>query len=198
MTNLYRTRVAWSGFPGAPGVSTFYGLVSGALVTTLHAFYASLVTAIPAGVSMQVIESGDVIEDTTGMLTGAWSTTPVTNCVGSAAGVWAAPVGFQVAWLTDTILDGSRLEGRTYFVPSGGGIFQTDGTVDDAVRSSLDGHAATFVAAAAGDLVVWHRPRAARAADGSRPAVTARAGGHGLVTHESVRDRAVVLTSRRG
>jgi hypothetical protein len=148
-------------------------------------------------VNLQVESAGDILEDTTGVITGAWTATPVLPVVGTGAALHAAPVGASVAWLTSTILDGHRLKGRTYLVPLGSDCFAGDGTLDGPRMANIAAAAVTFVAAEAGDLVVWHRPRIATAATAYHPAVTARAGGHGLVTGSSVADVAAVLTSRR-
>lgn len=198
MTVLTRHRVGWTGFPGGPGVSTFYGLGDGAAMTTfLHTFFLALASYIPNDVTIQVESSGDLIEDTTGELTGTWTADAADsiNCLSSA--VYAAPAGLGVTWTTDTVLDGHRLRGRTFIVPLEASAYQTDGTLDGTVRGAFIAAAETFVAGAVGDFVIWHRPRIAAAATPYHPAVTARAGGHGLVTASSVRDKAVVLRSRR-
>jgi len=197
MTDLYRIRAAWTGFPGAPGVSTFYGLTSGTSLSDLRAFFLAIATQLPADVTVQVENTGDVIEDTTGALTGAWSDAPVLPVTGSAPPPYAAPTGVMLKWATTTIVDGHRLKGRTFLVPSAGGVFDIDGSINSASMAVLNGAATVLGAAVLGNIVIWHRPRAARPADGSRPAVTARAGGHGLITACSVPDEAVVLRSRR-
>ena len=197
MTALYRIRAAWTGFPGAPGVSTFYGLTSGTSLADLRAFFLSMAPSLPADVTIQVENTGDIIEDTTGALTGAWTDDPVLPVTGSAPPPYAAPVGVMLKWATDTIVDGHRLRGRTFLVPCAGGVFDDDGSINDADFTLFNGYATVLGAAVIGNIVVWHRPRVARAADGSRPAVTARAGSHGLITACSVPDEAVVLRSRR-
>jgi|SRR5665647_825412 len=197
MVDLYRTRAVWTGFPGGPGISTFYGLVSGALVPNLHQLFVDLYTELPNDVSVQVQEFGDVIDDATGALTGAWSTTPVLPCTFNGGVPYTAPAGFLAHWLTTTILDGHRLRGSTFFVPGGGSIYDTDGSISATHLTAIKAACATFFAAASGDLAVWHRPRAAAPATAYHPAVTARAGGHGIVTGYSVPDKSVVLRSRR-
>lgn len=176
-------------------MSTFYSLVDGGLIAPLRAFFLSLVTAIPEDVSIQVESAGDAIEDTTGDLTGDWSDTPVLPVDGTVTGPYAAPAGMLVDWLTGTILDGHRVKGRTFIVPSVS--FDTDGSVLDATRTAFQANADTFIAAASGNLAVWHRPRAAKAAEGTHKAITAHAGGHAVVTSAKWSDQVVVLRSRR-
>jgi len=197
MTDLYRVRAVWSGFPGGPGVTTMYGLVGVPMVPNLRAFFLALASLFPVDVSILVGSNGDVIDDASGELTGAWTTTPVLPVVGTANTFYAAPAGAEVQWNTTTILDGHRLRGRTFLVPLAASAYQSDGTISPAAVTIIQNAANTFFGASSGDLVVWHRPVVARPADGSRPAVTARAGGHGLVTGTVAVDKTVVLRSRR-
>lgn len=197
MTDLYRVRAVWTGFPGGPGITTLFGLVGVPMVPSLRAFFLSLAGALPNDVTIQVQDGGDIIQDTTGDLVGAWTAAPVLPVTGSSGLPYAAPVGAEVVWNTTTIVDGHRLKGRTFLVPMSTALYDTDGTINATFLGSMQSTADTFFAAASGDLVVWHRPRKARAADGSRPAVTARAGGHGVVTGTVVADKAVILRSRR-
>ena len=74
-----------------------------------------------------------------------------------------------------------------------------------AINGSLQGLKAASLAAAAAQLVieqnasfvVWHRPRKAKAATLTRPALTAHVGSNALVTGSSVPTLAAVLRSRR-
>jgi len=62
MTILTRHRVAWSGTPGGPGVSTFYGLGDGAAMTlALHTFLTAIAPLLPADVRLQIASEGDLI-----------------------------------------------------------------------------------------------------------------------------------------
>jgi hypothetical protein len=197
MSNIHRLRVALTGFPGAPGVATFYALSGSDLVAPLHDLWLSLAQFMPADVAIDVQATGDVIEDTTGELVGTWSGTGEAIIPGVATGVYAAPVGVCLTWITAAIVDSHHLKGRTFVVPTVGIMFDTDGTVSTENLSYLRTAVNDFVAATGGNQVVWHRPRAAKPADGSRPAITARVGGHSAVTDAAVKDMAVVLRSRR-
>lgn len=197
MVDLYRIRAAWSGFPGGPGVSTFYSLGSVSSVPAIRAMFLALAPEIPPVVTIQVEEAGDIVDSVTGTLTGAWSVAPVLGVVGSGVAGYSAPSGFQISWLTSTIVDSHRLKGRTFIVPCGTNVYDLDGTLAPAHRAAIAATAATALAALSGDLVVWHRPRIAAAATAWHPAVTARDGSHGVVTAVSVPDEAVVLRSRR-
>src|SRR5665811_735556 len=124
MTNINRMRATWTGFTGGPGVSTFYGLVSGASLPDLRAFFLAIAPMLPSTVTIQVEDYGDVIEDTTGALVGSWTDSPVLPVVGSDPTQYPAPAGCVVNWLTSTVLDGHRARGRTFIVPLGGAQYQ--------------------------------------------------------------------------
>lgn len=197
MTTLFRTRMDWTGFSGAPGVSTLYSVIDSGLVVPLRALMASMAPHFTTNISTLVESSGDSIESTTGALVGAWSEAPVLPVVGTDTGKYAAPVGFCVNWNTTTILDGSRIGGRTFFVPAAAANFDTNGTLQDTSRAEVVASVQTFFNAVVGNLAVWHRPYAGRVASPGVPARAAHPGGHGLVTGFSVPDKAIVLRSRR-
>lgn len=197
MTAIHRIRVALTGFIGAPGVNTFYALDAPALVEPLHAYYAAIISAFPDDVHVQIEGSGDILTDTTGVLTGAWGPNETAPLVGTSSGNYLAPAGWCVNWLTNDILDGKHVKGRTFHVPAAADIGSTNGTLNDLSIPTLSDAANALTVASAGNMVVWHRPRLAQAADGSRKAVTARDGGHAIVLGAQVRDKIAVLRSRR-
>jgi len=174
-----------------------YSIDTVTLPASVHNFWDALKGSLPTDFHAQVEGAGDIIEDTTGELTGAWTGVQPLQVVGLVGGSYAAPVGLVVDWLTSTILDGKRVRGKTFVVPVGGSSFESDGSPDAGTIATFQAAGAALIAAEGGLLCVWHRPRVARPADGSRPAVTARAGGHAEVTSCSVPNLAAVLRSRR-
>lgn len=198
MTALRRVRSVFSGFPGGPGISTHYFLDTDTAVEGLRVMWEALNDVLPTDVTIQVENVGDEIESTTGELLGTWPASDVVLPVsGDGVGVYAAPVGSVIDWLTDTVLDGHRVRGRTFVVPLVGSAFEANGSINSTALGQITTAASNFQAGQISSFVIWHRPRAARAADGSRPAVTARVGGHALVTSVRVPDKAAVLRSRR-
>ena len=197
MTTLNRVRVQGYGYPGGPGVSTFYFLDTTTACDSLYTLFNGFQGATPNSVNYLVESAGDQIEDTTGELVGAWSATPesIVDCSNTSS--YQGPTGVLLKWHTDTILDGHRVSGQTFMVPIAAGVFDNTGHVGSSDLAGFAGYASAFVIAQDASFVIWHRPRAAKAADGSRPAVTARVGGHGLVTRSSVSTKAAVLRSRR-
>lgn len=198
MTNIYRVRVIWNGIPTGNGVATYYaGDPPITFLLNLRAFYEAIKASLPASVNITAETQGDIIDDTNGALTGGWSGAAFEQVNGTDTAPYPAPAGAVVTWTSDGLPWGYRVRGRTYLVPLGGGAFGPNGTLDDTKVGQMRTAAATLVGAAAGNMKIWNRPRKARAADGSRPAVTARDGSSWDVVSSGVKDRVAVLTSRR-
>jgi hypothetical protein len=197
MTHLYRYRTELTGFLGGPGIATHFFLDNETAEASLHTFWTAVSHAMPDIVRISVASSGDVIEDTTGELVGAWAGDANEVISGLTSGSFAAPAGACVRWDTSTILDGKRLRGRTFIIPWAGNGFDANGTLAATPLGTTEAAALELIIEQAESMVIWHRPFAGRAAVGSRPARAAHAGGHGLVTASSVPDKVVVLRSRR-
>lgn len=197
MTALSRVRVSLLGFPGAPGVMTFACTNPDAFIVPLNAWIVRIRNFVPNIVSMQVESSGDVFESTTGQISGTWARGVQPVVTGLATGAYAAPAGGVCEWLTDIHLSGRRLRGRTFVVPMATNAFDLGGSIEAAALLELRAASAEFVTGSAGSFNIWQRPRLARAANGTFPAVAARGGGNGVVTSSRVPDKAVVLRSRR-
>ena len=184
MTELYRVRTDWTGLAGLPGVTTMYFLDVVTAVASVDTFFAGLVSLFPEGLHLQVENSGDIIEDSTGDLTGAWSADTVSAHTGGSSEAYAAPAGAVVDWMTDTIAHSRRLRGRSFLVPITAGRFQDDGTLSTITKTLIQDSANTLIAAQSTSFVVWHRG-------------TGTDGTNGLVTSARVPDMAAVLRSRR-
>lgn len=206
MTTLYRIRTVWSGFPGAPGYTNLYfgttdPLLAGAGIaaSAVRTFWNSLAGMIPNGASLQVEAAVAEIEDYSGEQVGELQVTPAPAVVtGTSSGAYTAPSGAVITWGTGAYRFGRKVKGRTYIVPLGAGSYDATGTLESSHQSGLQAAAAALVGSAA-HLVVYSRPRAAKAAeriDGS-DAVDARVGASTGVTSATVADRAAVLRSRR-
>jgi hypothetical protein len=189
MANMRRYNVAWQNWPGAPGVSVFYSDTSVDISTftdALRAFYNSLVSLLPAALTIQVPAAGDIISDTDGSITGAWSDgTPVTVVTGTGAGAYAGNAGAVVHWLTDGVINGRRLRGRTFIVPLVSTAYDTAGSLGTGAITTLTNAATTLEAAVGPSMLIWHRPKAPAAGSSSN------------VTSTRIPDLAVSLRSRR-
>lgn len=184
MTELYRLRTTLTGFPGGPGVATMFFLDVATAVSSVHSFWTTVKAGMPSDVNLQVENTGDIIEDTTGALTGAWGATAVSSLSGVGTGPYSAPSGACITWLTDTITDRKRLRGRTFVVPLAGDMYQSDGSLASGTLSNLQGAADDLIAAQSASFVIWHRG-------------TGTDGSNGLVTAARVADKAAILRSRR-
>ena len=197
MTNLLRLRTVLTGFPGGPGVATMYFLDASTAVESVSKFWTTIAPAMPNDVHIAPERSGDTIEDTTGALTGSWLGGVVTPSSGGGAGIYAAPVGALVTWLTTTVLDRKRVRGRTFIVPCNSTIFETNGAIALGARQVFEAAAAQLIVEQSASFVIWHRPFKGSVATPTRPARPAHGGGHGLVTSMRVPTKATVLRSRR-
>jgi hypothetical protein len=192
MTVIQRVRITWTGFVGGPGVSVFYFSETAIPNSGLRTFFNGVSTYLPNVVTINFPQAGDKIEDTTGVITGAWSagpTTPVTGQVASAA--YSGTSGACVDWLTGSVVAGRRPMGRTFLVPLAGSAYQNDGTILEAARTSLTSDAVNLVAAFTPNFLVWSRPL--KDEDGA----VIRAGTSSPVIGARIPDKAVVLRSRR-
>lgn len=197
MTQLNRIRVALTGFPGAPGVATFYSLNTNTVTESLHTLWTSLAGYMPSNVTITVASSGDIIDSTNGNLVGTWNHAPTAPIQGTKLGVYAAPVGLMIRWDTDVIADSHRVRGRTFVVPIAAEKFAVDGSLDNPVAGEITGAAEAYIFEQSLDFVIWHRPYAGRAATATLPAKAAHLGSHALVKRGTCPDKVVVLRSRR-
>lgn len=204
MTALYRSRTTFSGLSGGPGVATMYFLDTDNMTENLQALWTGLKGVLPIGVTIQVENVGDIIESTTGALTGAWGGTVQSALTGASNQPYPAPAGYCINWLTGTILDGHRLRGRTFVVPVTSAFYQDNGTILDSAVADGNAAVTTFIIAESSSLVIWHRPFdgtpavPASGTKAAKPARPAHLGGHGLVTGGFIRDKVAILRSRRG
>lgn len=197
-TSINQVRVAWSGFVGGPGISTFY--FDGASVppaAALRTFFASMAGAMPPAVSISVPAAGQGISPTDGTLDGSWSVgTAPAAVAGSGAGAYNSAQGMEIVWNTDEIADGHQIKGRTFFVPTAAGIFGTDGLLAPSLVTSTQS-AGGILLAGTPKMAIWHRPKRGPKPSGGGPAPIVRPGSWAKVTSCTVPRKAVVLTSRR-
>lgn len=197
-----RVRVEWSGFPGGPGVSTFYVTDGTAAVGPLSTFFGAIRTAIPTDVSINIPALGDKIDPITGLVTGSWAGGTPTPTTGGGVGAYSAPAGAMIKWLTGGIARGHRVKGRTFLVPLLGGMFAADGTLGPDTVIMLQNAATALVSSLATNQFIWSRPALATPqwTDVHGKVHLARAAHVGsvyVVTAGQAVDKSVVLRSRR-
>jgi len=193
MTSLNRLVVAWSG-PQVVGLAVnvlhFSASDNSAPpVAAVRTAFQGLAPYLPTGVTISFPTSGDVIDDTTGHLTGVWSAAATGNVVGSAPAAAPAGVGACIGLTTGGIVNGKkgprRLRGRMFIVPLSNNAYDINGLLVTGAVSLLT----TFGTAmqASGPLAVWHRPTTPGGSDGNS---------YGVISTK-VRNKVAYLSSRR-
>jgi hypothetical protein len=163
--------VVWSTGIGGAGVSVFYSPFGVDMTTELATFFNAIKSNFPNAVTWDIPGSGDVIDETTGLITGAWTAgTAATITATGGTGSYVAGTGAFVRWQTNGIVNGRRVRGRTFLDPLVVGAFDANGTIATAALGGLQ-PAATALAAS-GKMLIWHRPTPG-GADGSTHAVVA-------------------------
>lgn len=195
MAALNRVRVAWSNWPGAPGVSTFYLSPATTNLAPLKAFFDTVKTLTPNGLTTDVPNTGDIIDTGTGHITGAWTGSGGgTSISGVTASGYSAVSGALVRWITDGLLNGRRLVGRTYLVPLAGLTQATDGSLQTTTQATLVAAGSTLITAYGTSLRVYGPPRDAGTL---KPDDPGKAALDASVIACQVPDMAAVMRSRR-
>lgn len=194
---IARLRVELLGSPiVGPGLMTFYTRnLTNTLPGAVKTFLTSIAAALAPGINCVVPNGGDTIDEATGQLVGTWSSSGGGTVASTGSGPFTLGSGCRVEWYTGTILDGSRVRGRTYIVPITNGNFGTDGRLLTSPAGTIKSAADALVTAGGGDLVIWRRPR--KASTGPSGPISARAGSAAPVTSTAVPTVPTALRSRR-
>ncbi len=183
---LNRVRITLTGFSGLPGIATFYFGSSTTDMSALRTFWVAASAVFPTGMSSQIANTGDQINEDSGIIQGAWSGPAQTAIPGSGgAGGVSSAEGVMCRYTTPQVVDGRRPVGKTFLVPCVTSVFTTAGQIATTTQSSIQSALTALIAAYAGEMKIWHRPKA----------------GHGgvgcTITAGSVLGKQVVLRSRR-
>jgi hypothetical protein len=155
------------------------------MTVELATFFSAIKALFPSAVSWNVPSSGDVIDEVSGLITGAWLGGTAASVSGTGITSYAAGTGCYVRWQTAGIANGRRVKGRTFLVPLLGAQYQTDGTIIDASLTTINSAATAL--ANSGKMRIWHRPTNRGTNNGAAFSVTAAIGP----------DRVTSLRSRR-
>lgn len=183
----------YNGFTGAPGwiKMKFIGNLDVATSNTAAANFKTFLNAfggstMPTGATI-TFDAVCQEFDGQGKLSGEHSLTTIpTAVVGTGTGGYAGGSGMVVNWLTDAFVQGKRIRGRTFLVPLSNSVFQSDGTIADAFRTTATTAATTF-ATSTPQPAVW----SVRNLGGS-PVYTIAG-----MTGATVPDRSALMRSRR-
>jgi hypothetical protein len=183
---MSRVRAHWTGFPGGPGISTFYGASGPDLNNLVRTFFNDIKSLLPVDVTVTFDSSGDVLNEATGDITDTWSGAAPAVVVGTGAVVYGAPVGMYVRWLTSGIVNGHRVRGKTFIVPTVAN-YTSAGVANAAMVTTLQTAAGAFANAGLPSApLVW-----------SRPVPGGRAGTIHPINGQTVVGKLAVLRSRR-
>ena len=158
--------------------------------TKMGTMKTNIQSLIPSTIQLRVQSDVEVIDTPDGKLLDVFGTASDTTNGGSLPGSekWAAPVGAVITWNTADIRNSRRVKGRTFLVPIASSLFDVDGTLNPTNMSQIETVATNLRTASSGvELVVYGRPSAPGATDGTAS----------LVTSHRIPDTAAILTSRR-
>jgi len=165
MTDVVRVRIPWTGSSVVgPSVSTFYGVAATptAITTAIADMFDALVAWFPTSVNWTIPGTGDVIDDETGDWVSSWSTGAGGVIHGTDSGLFAQGVGFRTVWETNGRTANRRVRGSTFFCPSAGVVFDTDGTLKASARTAITDAMLGVSADLGPDFVVWSKPTETR------------------------------------
>lgn len=194
MPLIMRYKMIWALPTGGPGVSTLFAFpdtTEQVFADAVRAFFSDVLNlatphdSLPAGVTIQGDALVDNIEVTDGTLQSSVPVTPPAAITGTSAGVYPAPSGLCITWLTGLVHQGRRVRGRTFFVPLANTAYDTSGTLATSFLTSVRTAASAYIAGAVNPCV-WARPDPGT----TNGAAFAIAAGTCL-------DKAAILTSRR-
>lgn len=191
-TSVHEIKIKSSGFPGAPGWTTFYfdGSVpanSAAQFDLVDEFLVNVTGLFPTQWSAVIQPQGRILNASSGILE-SFSQGPAaidTPHIGVGVGGFGAGVaGLVLGWSTAGVNRGHAVRGRTFMVPLANGYYDVDGTLDNDSLGDLRTFVNTWSTQFDG-IGVWSRPR------------LGTGGAWFKVTGSHVNDQAAFLSSRR-
>lgn len=164
---MFEYRAVWSVTGGGVGYSVFHvreaGLSSVAaeaqiFVDDLRAGLVTLGGDLPNDVTISFESEVKEIDVPTKALIGVHAVTPPASITGVQTSTYAAPSGAKVDLITNAIVAGRRLKGRTYIVPLIGSSYADNGQISSGARGRLNTAFEAFRdQPGAYSLAVWSR-----------------------------------------
>jgi len=184
----------WENFSGGPGYSRFRfnGSLTGADVNSAAANVKTLFevfkTWIPSGATVRCDPSARIYDELQTLLDEDPIGTLPATVAGQQVSAYAGGVGAVVYWNTSSIWNGTKVRGRTYFVPLGG-CYETNGSLSSSAVGTMRTAATAFATSTPTPVV-----NAVRRNDAGE--ITA--GNTSTMSSATVPDRSAQLRSRRG
>lgn len=169
MANLIRVRTVLSGWPGGPGLNTFYfSTASGTVGNTeaadvcarVRSYWDSIKGLFPTSFRADVNGAPDTLDIASGVLTGTLnggSPPQVAGTTGTAYNMYAGMILLKGA--TTAVVNGRREQGRSFIGPVTSGA-DVGGVPDAAYRTAVSNGANVLLLTGSTTAFpgVWHRP----------------------------------------
>lgn len=143
----------------------------------VRAFLQANITNLYTNMVYTATDACDVFDVATGVLTGTFTGAHPANVVGTGTGDPLSPaLAWIIRWSTSGIVNGRRLQGRTYLgIPSEGRSDSPGGTPSAAGVGVMNTAATTILTPLVTNtqLAIWHKPTLAAPGTGSLAVVTA-------------------------
>lgn len=208
MPNIYRSRVALSGWVGAPGVTTYYWTPGEVVVGDLSAeeiqdfhdligvAWSDFADTLVEGVTATVLRDVDVIDVASGEVINQLSADGTESvAVGTDPGTtFSRAMMICVSLQTNVFLRGRRLRGRHFIGPVGSRAGDVDGGINAGRIATFSSAYSAMIGSSAPNFVVYSRPYVNKGSGDPKPS---HDGAYGDVTSVGVMRLPATLRSRR-
>jgi len=187
----------WDQVNMPPGFTVIYSNNGSPSPAPLQSLATALAPYVPPSFTLVVPNSGRLINEVDGKMTGVWSNGVQTSTVGTGTGTYAPASGGQIKWDTNEFKHGHRVQGLSYMVPLMSAQFTTTGVLLSTFCNTMQAAAAQMIVNMAQSFVIWSRPVFVKDADGKPTDVIDRPGSMHKVSTATVPNKSVVLRGRR-
>lgn len=192
MAGVLKYQIAWSNFPGQPGVTTMFFNPSTSDFSPVRTFFEAIKGRLVNGLQLTYPTVCDVLDVATGQVTGVQTVSTLASTTSSATTqLYSGATGTQIKWVTNGFVNGHRVAGRTFLVPLPSTEFNTTGQIATASQTAIQAAAQAMITSFGTNFVIFARPFKATV---TKPA---RAGSIWPVTQAVVPNLAYVMRSRR-
>lgn len=161
MASIRQILTDWTTVNGGGKITVTYWDNTASVATqrsALHAFFQAYMGACDNSTSYVIRTTGVEVDETTGALVGTWTEATAKTDSGDQTGEPVADAVQALARLTTaTIYNGRFIKGRM-FLPGLDGAQMVAGNLGSSAQTAIN-NAGTTLAASAGNLKVWSRPR---------------------------------------
>lgn len=189
--------VKWDKLTGLPGYSFFYVRSTAASISPIPTFLDAIKQFFPVPLEWTVSPFWKLIDETNGKATGAGGGGPEPKIAATGGTAYAPQSGVQIKWDSGEFVNGRRVKGRTYLVPTVNTRWMAGGVADPVMTNTINAAADVMRQAYTGNLVVWARPLFELDADGHPTEVLKRPGSIHTVLTTTCPTKSVTLNARR-